>query len=80
MESSKFDLRDNRGINMFELRDPLVNSKVRLISTVQTCKYILPAGSILTVRYDDKRGCYLEDEKGKHIYDYFCLSNFQMVL
>lgn len=61
---------------MFASCGPLVNTQIRLINSVNTTNKILPAGSVYTVRYNDEHGCFLEDEKGLPIYDYFAVANF----
>lgn len=64
---------------MFGLNEPLVDRKVRLINSVNLNDKILPAGAVFTVRWNQTKGCYIEDECGTPIYSYFCVANFQSV-
>lgn len=64
---------------MFSIEEPLINRKVRLINSADIGEKILPAGAIFTVRWNQTKGCYIEDEQGSPIYNYFCVANFRSV-
>lgn len=54
----------------------LINSKVRLKTTVHLSKRILPGGSVYTVKMNTNGFLYLEDAEGQDILDYYNVANF----
>ena len=60
-------------------RLPLVDSCVRLKSTVHLTDRILPSGSLYFVRVTQSGEAYLEDMEGNSIHDYYNVGNFQPV-
>lgn len=57
-------------------RCPLINSQVRLKTTVHLIDRILPCGSVYTIKMSESGSAYLEDMEGIPIFNYYNVSNF----
>jgi len=54
----------------------LIDSKVRLKTTVHLPERILPGGSVYTVKINNLGFLYLEDAEGQDILNYYNTANF----
>lgn len=60
-------------------RCPLINSQVRLKTTVHLPDRILPCGSVYTIKMSESGFAYIEDTEGLPIFNYYNISNFQHI-